>query len=93
MQRSTTTGTVSYLEPPANGEGPWVYTYKRDGKEQINFTRSETQVDVHDMREVQDSFTLRDKGIELHKLEVPSDLDWENEKEVSLTLYRQACMT
>ena len=40
-------------------------------------------MDVHDLREVQDSFTLKDKGIELHKLKVPSDLDWENEKEVS----------
>ena len=36
------------------------------------------------MRELQDSFTLKDKGIELHRLQVPSDLDWENEQEVSL---------
>ena len=71
------------MELPADGEAPWVYTYKREGKEQVNFTRSETQVDVYNMRDQQDSFTLKDKGIELHKLEVPSDLDWENEKEVS----------
>lgn len=77
---SEATATVSYFEPPANGEAPYVYVYKREDAPQTNFSRTEREVKLYDMRS--ESFSLPEHGIELHKLKIPSDIDWDNEKEV-----------
>lgn len=80
---SKTSGSVTYMELPSDGSNPYVYTYKReDGKPQVNFTRAETVVDVHNMRGIEDQFTLEDKGLELHKLHVPGDINWEDKEDV-----------
>lgn len=72
------------MQPPSDGSDPFVYLYKpENGQPQVNFTRSETVVDVHDMRGMEDNFTLKDKGVELHRLRVPGDIDWTDEKDVS----------
>lgn len=77
---------MSYYEPPPSGEDPYIYVYKRDGEEpQINFSRRQAEVEVHDMRS--EDFTLLDHGIELHKLRVPSDIDWDNQDEVAAKYY------
>ena len=66
-----------------DGSDPYLYVYKpEDGTPQTNFKRVETEVAVHDLRALKDDFNLKEKGIELHKLVIPSDIDWSNEKEV-----------
>ena len=84
MAPKTTTGTVSYFEPPTSGEAPYIYVYKRDGEEpQTNFSRTEKKIVLKDMRT--ENLTLLDHGVELHKLKVPSDINWENQDEVRYT--------
>lgn len=83
-QPSKTSGTVNYLEPSPDGTAPHVYLVEPpQGVPKISFVRSETTVDVHNLREFQDRFTLKERGIELRKLEIPEDIDWENKEEVS----------
>lgn len=38
---------------------------------------------VTDLRSSSQPFTLRDNGFQLEKLEVPKDVDWQNEKQAS----------
>ena len=40
-------------------------------------------VTVTDIRSVPQPFTLQENGFKLEKLEVPKDIDWANEEEVS----------
>ena len=48
----------------------------------MTFSREQRTVDVHDMRGMLDKFTLREKGIELHRLEIPGDIRWDDDTEV-----------
>ncbi len=41
---------------------------------------------VTDLRTAPQPFTLRDNGFQLERFEVPKDIDWENEQEVSLNV-------
>ena len=41
---------------------------------------------VTDLRSAPQPFTLRDNGFQLERFEVPKDIDWENEQEVSLNV-------
>jgi len=78
-----TKGTVSYYLPPPSGEEPYVYVYKRDNNEpQVNFGRIEKEIDLHDLRDK--NFSLKENGVELHKLKVPSDINWDDREEVWL---------
>ena len=47
---------------------------------------------VTDLRSAPQTFTLRDNGFQLERFEVPQDIDWQNEQEVSgLRLHFENC--
>ena len=61
----------------------FVYVYDvPEGKKASNFERVEQTVPITDLRRVPQDFTLEHNGFQLHRLQVPDDIHWENEQEV-----------
>ena len=48
-----------------------------------NLEYREFDVTVTDLRSASQSFNLRDNGFQLEKLEVPKDVDWQNDEQAS----------
>lgn len=81
--RGIAQGQVQYISQPKPGEELYAYIKEApEGKEPSNLEKVQRDVDVTDVRPRADSFTLAKNGFELHKLRVPSDIDWQNEAEV-----------
>ena len=75
----------------------FVYVYAvPEGTKASNFERVEQTVPITDLRSVPQDFTLEYNGFQLHRLQVPDDINWDNEQEVlpSLTpaLAPDACI-
>ena len=93
--RGTAQGQVQYIEQPKNGEELYAYiTQAPEGQEPTNMTRVQREITVTDVRPQAERFTLAKNGFELHKLKIPSDIDWQNEAEVRLTSSKtlQSCL-
>lgn len=83
-KQSKTVGAVKYVQKPKNGEelftrvegtGPNAVTTS-------NAEHDEHRVDVHDIRTAGKDFSLQENGFELHKINVPSDIDWSDDAQV-----------
>lgn len=92
-----TTGTVYYTKPSKDELYSYVYKHELDSKgEELqrngqpfsNLERIETEVQVRDMRQVADTFSLKRNGVILRKLVVPGGIDWANKDEVSIAPLR-----
>ena len=51
-----------------------------------NLEYQESDVKVTDLRSATQPFNLRDNGFQLEKLEVPKDVDWQDEEQASSTV-------
>ena len=93
---------VQYVKPAPNGEELFIYLYEKpEGVGRVtNLEHIECEVPFTDLRTVEDQsgeFTLQRNGFQLEKLHVPSDIDWQNEQDVSMDLgvclvCTQACL-
>ena len=82
---------VQYVKPAPNGEELFIYLYEKpEGVDRVtNLEHIECEVPFTDQRTVEDQsgeFTLQRNGFQLEKLHVPSDIDWQNEQDVSFNL-------
>jgi hypothetical protein len=55
-----------------------------------NLEYQESDVTVTDLRSAPQPFNLRDNGFQLEKLEVPKDVDWQDEEQASSTVTFQS---
>ena len=53
-----------------------------EGRKASNFERAEHTVPITDLHSVPQDFTLENNGFELRRLQIPADIDWQNEQEV-----------
>lgn len=78
-----TTGRVQYVSPPPGEKELYTYIYDiPEGQPASNIVRQEKEVSIADIRPVVDKFTLAENGVELHKLKVPGDINWDDEADV-----------
>ena len=80
---------VSYVKPEPDGNELFIYLYEKpEGVDRVtNLEHIECEVPFTDLRTVESQsgeFTLRQNGFQLERLEVPSDIDWQNEQDVSM---------
>jgi len=79
---------VQYVQPPPKGEELFTYMYEKpeDVDRISNLEHVNTEVPFTDLRTIEDQsgeFTLDRNGFQLEKLHVPSDIDWDNDDDVS----------
>ena len=79
---------VQYVKPAPNNEELFIYLYEKP--EHIdrvtNLEHIEAEVPFTDLRTVENQsgeFTIQRNGFQLEKLHVPSDIDWDNDEDVS----------
>lgn len=79
---------VQYVKPAPNNEELFIYLYEKP--EHIdrvtNLEHLEAEVPFTDLRTVENQsgdFTIQRNGFQLEKLHVPSDIDWDNDDDVS----------
>ncbi len=79
---------VRYAKKPAPGKDLHVYLYELpEGVEDANNLEYELHdVTVTDLHTSPQSFDLQGNGFQLEKLDVPKDVDWDNEEEVCPTI-------
>ena len=67
-----------------NLQQAYVYVYGNppEGQPASNFEGVEHTVPVTDLHSVPQDFTLERNGFQLHRLQVPVGINWENEQEV-----------
>ena len=82
VAQKTTKGTVYYIEKPVNGDQLYAEVQTAEKSAVSNLKRNEKEVVVHDIRTAGRPFSLLTNGFELHKLEVPKDLEWDNADQV-----------
>lgn len=78
--------SVTYVDPPQQGEHLYNKTAPAEGEKRTNFIPREVDVVVHDMRQSQEAFDLDRHGFELRELLVMEDLDWTDEQQARLVL-------
>ena len=83
----STTGSVHYVQQPLPGEELYAYVYVQppEGKEPSNARRIDHKIQVEDLRSKARELTLEENGVELHKLDSPEGIDWQNDAEVLYT--------
>ena len=64
-----------------NSESDWTSDMFA-GQEASNLNPQQYDVTVRDLHSAPEPFTLQHNGFQLERLEVPSDVDWENEEQV-----------
>ncbi len=79
---------VQYVQPPPKGEELFTYVYEKPESvhRTSNLEHVNTEVGFTDLRTIEDQsgeFTLDKNGFQLEKLHVPSDIDWDNDDDVS----------
>ena len=79
---------VQYVKPAPDGEDLFIYLYEKpDNVDKVtNLVHVETEVPFTDLRTIEDQegrFTLEDNGFQLEQLHVPSDIDWDDDADVS----------
>ena len=76
---------VRYVKQAKDGEDLRVYAYELpEGVDRASNLEYELHdVTVTDVRSAPQPFSLQENGFKLEKLEVPKDVDWDNEEEVS----------
>lgn len=86
---------VQYVKPAPNGEDLFIYLYEKpENIDRVtNLEHVETEVPFTDLRTIESQsgeFTIEKNGFQLEKMHVPSDVDWDNDKDVSM-LAQAAC--
>lgn len=79
---------VQYVQPPPKGEELFTYVYEKPESvhRTSNLEHVNTEVGFTDLRTIEDQsgeFTLGRNGFQLEKLHVPSDIDWDDDDDVS----------
>ncbi|DBB05482.1 TPA: hypothetical protein ACH3X1_012441 [Trebouxia sp. C0004] len=79
---------VQYVQPPPKGEELFTYVYEKPETvdRTSNLEHVNTEVPFTDLRAIEDhsgEFTLERNGFQLEKLHVPSNINWENDDDVS----------
>lgn len=83
-----TIGRVQYAVPVPGEKDLYTYLYDLpDGKPASNIARDDRTVPISDIRPKLSEFSLSKNGVELHKLSVPEDINWDDETEVSPRLF------
>ena len=59
----------------------YIYT-PPEGQPATNVERKEHTVSITDLRSVPQDFTLENNGFQLHRLQIPDDIDWDDEQQV-----------
>ena len=77
---------ITYVKRPSGGEPLETYLYELpEGKTKAsNVDPDEHDTTVTDLRTVPKDFTLKQNGFRLAKLEVPDDINWQDDAEVCL---------
>ena len=83
---------VQYVKPAPNGEDLFIYLYEKpENVDRVtNIEHIETEVPFTDLRTIENQsgeFTIERNGFQLDKLHVPSDVDWDSDKDVSMHAY------
>ena len=63
-----------------------------EGQKATNIERMEHTVSITDLRSVPQDFTLENNGFQLHRLQVPDDINWDDEQQVRLCLTSAFCV-
>ncbi len=79
---------VQYVQPPPKSEELFTYVYEKpENVDRIsNLEHVDTEVPFTDLRTIEDQsgeFTLERNGFQLEELHVPSDIDWDDDDDVS----------
>ena len=86
LQESSTRGVVAYQTAP---DTPNAYLFRyllQDppaGQLRTNSRPVKHEMVFTDMRSCANTFTLEGNGFELHKIEVPHEVEWEDPEDVS----------
>lgn len=77
---------LAYIRPPQVNEELYVYKYELPvGVDSpSNLQINEVKIPITDLRAVHENFTIERNGFQLEHLEVPADIDWENDHDVSV---------
>ena len=80
---------VQYVKPAPNGEDLFIYLYEKpENVDRVtNIEHIETEVPFTDLRTIENQsgeFTIERNGFQLDRLHVPSDVDWDSDKDVSM---------
>ena len=83
---------MQYVKPAPNGEDLFIYLYEKpENVDRVtNIEHIETEVPFTDLRTIENQsgeFTIERNGFQLDKLHVPSDVDWDSDKDVSMHAY------
>ena len=77
------TARVRYVKPPPPGEVLHSHVYELpEGAEPDNLFHVPTEVSITNLRQTSQSFSILENGFQLIDFSVPSDIDWESNKEV-----------
>ena len=79
---------LQYVKAPRNGEELFVYKYELpEGLDRpSNLEIDEVDVDFTDLRTVQEPFDILRNGFQLERMEVPNDVNWDDDTDVRLIL-------
>ena len=78
QRAKSTRGLVSYVEKSDEDLYTIIHETKQDGRTSSNLVNDVREMDVHDVRTAGREFSLRENGLEFHRLEVPKGIDWSN---------------
>ena len=80
---ASTIGRVRYMQRPPPQTELFTYLYEKPGDlPTSNMQTIDKVVEIHDIRQAPQSFTLRDNGFQLEQFQVDSDINWDDAKEV-----------
>lgn len=79
---------LQYVKAPRDGEELFVYKYElpQGIDKPSNLEIDEVDIDFTDLRTVEEPFDILRNGFQLERLEVPNDIDWDDDKDVRLSL-------
>ena len=97
MRKSRATGPISgdstyvranlaYIRPPQVNEELYVYKYELpvDVGSPSNLQINEVEVPITNLRAVEKTFTIERNGFQLEHFQVPADIDWQDDNDVSI---------
>ena len=77
---------VVYIKAPLRDEELYVYKYElpKDVSTPQNLEYDQVEVPITDLRTAEhQSFNIQHNGFQLEKFQVPADINWQNDKDVS----------
>lgn len=79
---------LQYVKPPRTGEELFVYKYElpEDVDRASNLEIDEVEVDFTDLRTGESPFDIVQSGFQLERLQVPKDIDWDDDRDVGLNM-------